>query len=236
MWKAVLAIAALAALGACSTTGAAPIVRHYPPAPYAQPPGADPNLYANAAFAPLHSELFVCNSYGSNLGGVGDRGQSSVYTPYMQTAAGSLMRNPTENACLSSGFGLRTSMGGVGREHTGLDLANAGGGFIYAAADALVTYAGWRGGYGNIVELDHGYGVRTLYAHLVEIDPRLQAGMSVPARAPIGRMGMTGNATGVHLHYEVSIDGLRVDPLHYGLAPPPIEEEPPLFEEESPVS
>jgi murein DD-endopeptidase MepM/ murein hydrolase activator NlpD len=207
-------LATLALMAACASTPA-PIVRHSPPAPYNQAESAE--FYARAPFAPLHSELLVCSAYGSNLGEVGEPGEALAYTPYLHTPAGALMRNPTEGACLSSGFGWRNAMGGQGREHTGLDLANARGGFIYAAADGWVLASGWRGGYGNALELDHGDGVRTFYAHLSEIDPRLAPGMFVPARAPVGRMGATGNATGVHLHYEVHVNGLRVDPLHYGL-------------------
>lgn len=195
-------------------------MRTYPPAVYSQPAG--PNPYATASFASLHSELFACNAYASNLGELGDRNRSLRYTPYMFTPAGALMRNPTETACLSSGFGWRSIASGGGREHSGIDLANPQGGYIYAAGAGRVVYAGERGGYGNVIELDHGYGVRSFYAHMFEIDPRLQSGMQVPSGAPIGRMGMTGNATGVHLHYEVSVDGLRVDPLLYG-APPPAE-------------
>jgi len=215
MLRAILALMALWTLAACVSAPGAPIVRHYPPAPYNAPPNGE--VYASAPFAPLHSELIACNAYGSNLGELGARGEALAYTPYLYTPAGALMRNPTEGACLSSGFGWRSAMGGAGREHTGLDLANAQGGFIYAAADGWVAFAGWRGGYGNAIELDHGYGVRSFYAHLAEFDPRLQHGMFVPARAPIGRMGATGNATGVHLHFEVSVDGLRVDPLRYGV-------------------
>lgn len=213
-WRVFAGFVALCALGACASSPA-PIVRHYPPAPYQQGPSG--GLYASAPFAPLHGELFVCNNgAGSNLGEIGPRGEALWYTPYMHTPAGALLRNPTEAACLSSGFGWRNSMGGAGREHVGLDLANRGGGFVYAAADGWVAHAGWRGAYGNVVELDHGHGVRTLYAHLAEIDPRLAPGMFVPARAPMARMGATGNATGVHLHYEVVVNGLRVDPLRYG--------------------
>lgn len=214
MLRAILSLAALWTLAACASTGA-PITRHYPPAPYHTPQSETP--YASAPFAPLHSELLVCNAYGSNLGEIGARGEAIWYTPYMQTNAGALMRAPVEGACLSSGFGWRNAMGGEGREHTGLDLANPRGGYVYAAADGWVSFAGWRGGYGNLLELDHGQGVRTFYAHLEEIDPRLQPGMFVPARAPVARMGRTGNATGVHLHYEVHVDGLRVDPLRFGV-------------------
>ena len=69
------------------------------------------------------------------------------------------------------------------------------------------------------LRLDHGRGVRTLYAHMSEFDQRLHRGATVYEGQAIGRMGMTGNATGVHLHYEVWVDGLLVDPLHYGRPP-----------------
>ena len=76
-----------------------------------------------------------------------------------------------------------------------------------------------------MLELDHGEGVSTRYAHLSEIDPNLHPGTFVSAGTPVARMGATGNATGVHLHYEVVVDGLTVDPLNYG-APPRYETEP----------
>ena len=110
----------------------------------------------------------------------------------------------------------------IGRIHNGLDLANPNGGFVYAAADGWVAAAGWRGGYGLVLELDHGRGVRTMYAHLSEIDPNLRPGVFVAAGAAVARMGATGNATGVHLHYEVTVDGLQVDPLAYGMQPAPV--------------
>jgi murein DD-endopeptidase MepM/ murein hydrolase activator NlpD len=169
--------------------------------------------------AVVHSQLIACNGgSGSNIGEIGYHGESLLYSPYIDTPTGPLLRNPTEASCLSSGFGWRGALEN-GRQHNGLDLANPNGGFIYAAGDGRIAYADYRGGFGNVVEIDHGRGVRTLYAHLSEIDQRLRPGDRVSAGAPIARMGMTGNATGVHLHYEVWIDGLLVDPLHYGRPP-----------------
>jgi murein DD-endopeptidase MepM/ murein hydrolase activator NlpD len=191
------------------------------PGPVANMP-PQPNIYTSAPGAALHSELFACNSWGANLGEIGARGESALYTPYIFTPAGALLRNPTESACLSSGFGWRGSADGGGRVHSGLDLANPHGGFVYAAGDGWVASAGWRGGYGLVLEIDHGRGVRTMYAHLSEIDPNLRRGVFVAAGAAVARMGATGNATGVHLHYEVSINGLQVDPLAYGTQPPPV--------------
>lgn len=216
--QSVLALCAALALASCAASGATytpPI--SYPSAP--RPPPSGPNIYATAQRAPVHAQLIACNGgNGSNIGEIGYRGESLLYTPYIDTPAGQLLRNPTEGACLSSGFGWRGALEN-GRQHNGLDLANPNGGFIYAAGDGRIAYADYRGGYGNVVEIDHGRGVHTLYAHLSEFDQRLRPGVSVTAGEPIARMGMTGNATGVHLHYEVWIDGLLVDPLHYGRPP-----------------
>lgn len=178
------------------------------------PPG--PNLYLSAPRASLHSELMACGGYGSNIGPLGPRRESLVYTPYIQTVAGQLLREPVEQGCLSSGFGWRGSDTGGGRAHTGLDLAHASGGYVYAAGDGRIASVGWRNGYGLVLEIDHGAGVRTLYAHLNEVDPALRQGARVVQGQPVARMGNTGNATGVHLHYEVIVDGLQVDPLTYG--------------------
>jgi murein DD-endopeptidase MepM/ murein hydrolase activator NlpD len=218
MRRVILIVVASFALAACATTNT-PYPRSSSVAsPSSQVPRG-PNIYASAPRAPLHSELFACNTWGSNLGLIGQRGEAVNYTPYIDTPAGSLLRLPVEAACLSSGFGWRGSASGGGRQHSGLDLANPNGGFIYAAADGRVVSAEWYGGYGNLLEIDHGRGVRTRYAHLAEIDPALRPGMRVAAGQPVARMGMTGNATGVHLHYEVVVDGVVVDPLHYGLPP-----------------
>ncbi|MGQ0533184.1 MAG: M23 family metallopeptidase [Caulobacteraceae bacterium] len=210
-------VAAAAALAGCASTNT-PYPRQATAAIY-QPGPTAPNIYTTAPRAPLHSELFACNTWGSNLGLIGQRGEATNYTPYIETPAGSLLRNPVESACLSSGFGWRGVADGGGRQHNGVDLANPNGGFIYAAADGWIVSANWVGGYGNYVEIDHGGGVRTRYAHLAEIDPNLRPGAHITAGTPMARMGMTGNATGVHLHYEVVVDGLSVDPLNYGLPP-----------------
>ncbi len=204
---------ALAGAAGCAVTNTP-----YRPAPIASapaPPIASP--YAGVAHAPLHAELNACNGGGgANLGEIGERGEVVLYTPYIFTPAGALLRNPTEAACLSSGFGWRDRADGGGRQHNGLDLANAAGGYVYAAGDGWVRFADWRGNFGLVLEIDHGQGVVTRYAHLNEIDPSLRPGVLVAAGTPVARMGATGNATGVHLHYELMVDGFLVDPLSYG--------------------
>ncbi|PZO51704.1 MAG: hypothetical protein DCF16_10905 [Alphaproteobacteria bacterium] len=220
-----IAFVLVAGLAGCASSGGyspAPIYR----APIVAPPPG-PSIYDTAPRAPLHGQLFACNGGGgSNIGEISYDGAVILYSPYLNSPAGPLLRNPTEVACLSSGFGWRGTLGS-GRQHNGLDLANRQGGFIYAAGPGRISYADYRGGFGNTIEIDHGNGVRTLYAHMSEFDQRLARGVAVYEGQPIGRMGMTGNATGVHLHYEVWIEGLLVDPLHYGRPPTYVSAPPP---------
>ena len=76
-----------------------------------------------------------------------------------------------------------------------------------------VVSAGWSGGYGRMVEVDHGNGLSTRYGHLSEID--VKVGQSLKAGQPVGRLGSTGRSTGPHLHYETRIDGEAVDPQKF---------------------
>ena len=216
---------ALTAISALAVAGCASIDYEPVPTPVTTRPATpsqpapvstvDPAIYMNAPRAPLMSQLFVCSTSASNIGPISADRASLVYTPYISTTAGALLRDPTEGACLSSGFGWR-SRGENGSNHTGIDLANPNGGFIFAAADGVVEHTGWDGGYGIVVQIDHGRGVHTLYGHLTDVNPALRQGSFVRGGSAIARMGMTGNATGIHLHYEVTIDGLKVDPLNYG--------------------
>lgn len=225
--KLIFCFIALGATAACASHEpyySAGVTAPLRPAP---PPVPQENIFTTAPHAPLQSELIACNrGSGTNIGAIGIRYESLAYTPYIQTAAGPLLRDPTDGACLSSGFGWRgasvTGGSGEGREHSGIDLASANGGLVYAAGDGWIARAEYYGGYGLTLEIDHGHGVRTLYAHLNEIDQNLAPGMFVSSGQPVARMGMTGNATGIHLHYEVIVDGVKVDPLNYG-APPAYE-------------
>ncbi len=114
----------------------------------------------------------------------------------------------------NTGFGIRLHP--VFRDyrfHEGLDITNDDGTSICAAADGVVSYTGSRGTYGKIVEIDHGYGYKTIYAHLSFIGVR--EGQAVKRGAVIARMGRTGVTTGTHLHYEVIKNGIRVNPVDY---------------------
>jgi murein DD-endopeptidase MepM/ murein hydrolase activator NlpD len=97
--------------------------------------------------------------------------------------------------------------------HPGVDLAEAYGAEIHAAATGRVVHAGLAGGYGNMVEIDHGNGLATRYAHMSEV--LVGEGEAVDKGAVLGRLGSTGRSTGPHLHYEVRVDGEPVDPERY---------------------
>jgi murein DD-endopeptidase MepM/ murein hydrolase activator NlpD len=115
----------------------------------------------------------------------------------------------------TSGFGIRSDpFRGRAAMHAGIDLAGPMGTPIYATADGIVGRSEWNnGGYGNLVEIDHGQGIQTRYGHLSQ---RIaQAGQRVHRGDLIGLMGSTGRSTGSHLHYEVRIDGRAVNPTPF---------------------
>jgi murein DD-endopeptidase MepM/ murein hydrolase activator NlpD len=119
------------------------------------------------------------------------------------------------NVEFTSGFGVRSDPFERGAAfHPGIDLAGAFGTPVYATADGTVLRAGWNsGGYGNMVEIDHGRGIATRYGHMSAI--LVRAGDHVSRGEQIGRMGSTGRSTGNHLHYEVRIDGRPVNPIPF---------------------
>lgn len=118
---------------------------------------------------------------------------------------------PARTYRLTSGFGFRYDpFHGRGAQHAGLDLAGAHGEPIMAAAAGRVVRAGSFGAYGNTVDIDHGRGILTRYAHLSSIN--VGVGDKVEMGERIGGMGSTGRSTGTHLHYEVRIDGQPVNP------------------------
>lgn len=118
---------------------------------------------------------------------------------------------PVAGGWISSGFGERTDpISGKHDTHKGLDFAGPKGTEIYAVAKGVVTWSGKQKGYGNIVEIDHGHGYVTRYAHneenIVKVGDKVEKGQL------IGLMGSTGRSTGTHVHFEVEQDGKRVDP------------------------
>ena len=118
------------------------------------------------------------------------------------------------NGFVTSGYGNRTSpFTGRVQFHEGLDIAADFGTTVVAPARGRVIFVGMDGPFGRKVELDHGYGVRTHYAHLSEA--LVQRGQTVERGVPIAAVGSTGRSTGPHLHYGVEVNGRTADPTNY---------------------
>jgi murein DD-endopeptidase MepM/ murein hydrolase activator NlpD len=173
----------------------------------------------------LHNEMFIevladAVAHGGGMGlaklleGSLDHGAAPAEGPPAATtnalpaASGAA---PPAATRVTSGFGERTDpLDGTHKFHTGMDLAAPEGAPIRAAADGIVRRAGDRGGYGNAIEIDHGDGVSTLYAHASSVS--VQPGDHIARGAQLGEVGQTGRATGPHLHFEVRLEGKPIDP------------------------
>jgi murein DD-endopeptidase MepM/ murein hydrolase activator NlpD len=120
----------------------------------------------------------------------------------------------TSFTAFSSGFGVRSDpFRGSAAMHPGVDMPGPIGTSVYATADGVVSRSEWAGGYGNLVEIDHGRGIQTRYGHLSA--SLVHAGQRIKRGQLIARMGSTGRSTGSHLHYEVRLDGHAVNPMPF---------------------
>ncbi|MBR5599489.1 MAG: M23 family metallopeptidase [Alphaproteobacteria bacterium] len=119
---------------------------------------------------------------------------------------------PVWSYWVSSSFGTRTDpFNSKSARHKGIDLASNKGNKIKTMAEGIVTKSGWGSGYGKVVEIDHGNGFKTKYAHLNAI--YVKKGQEVSKGQAIGEVGSTGRSTGPHLHYEILYDGVPMDPM-----------------------
>lgn len=130
-----------------------------------------------------------------------------VFPAAAQSLCGRMVTPAAQIRELSSGFGQRG-----GRLHSGIDLTGPRGTPIRAAADGVVVWAGRYYAYGNMVDIRHRDGTVTRYGHMASIARGIRPGEPVRAGATLGAMGATGRASGVHLHFEVRVDGAAVDP------------------------
>lgn len=137
--------------------------------------------------------------------GAGTSGIGRIAIPSVQ---------PVAKMDYSSNFGIRSDpFRGTAAMHAGVDIRGPVGTPIYATADGIVAESHRRGGYGNLVEIDHGKGIATRYGHLSKL--LVVAGARVKRGQLIGLMGSTGRSTGSHLHYEVRMDGRAVNPVPF---------------------
>jgi murein DD-endopeptidase MepM/ murein hydrolase activator NlpD len=160
-------------------------------------------------------EAALARALGENPAATADAapaGAPDVQTFPAATGSGTLTLPVT--GPVTSPFGARTSpTTGAQEFHEGIDIGAAQGTPIRAAASGTVTFAGQMSGYGNVVIVQHAGGLQTRYAHQSAMS--VTAGQTVAAGEVIGAVGATGEATGPHLHFEVRLNGVAVDPAPY---------------------
>jgi murein DD-endopeptidase MepM/ murein hydrolase activator NlpD len=153
------------------------------------------------------------------------QGRSGYYTPDGRNVRKAFLRSPIEFSRVTSGFSnsrfhpvLKTW-----RAHKGIDYGAPTSTRVRATADGYVTFAGSKGGYGNVVTVRHPNGYTTLYAHLSGIAQGMHQGRRVIQGEVVGFVGSTGLATGPHLHYEFLVNGVHQNPMRLAMPPgPPI--------------
>ena len=198
--------------GLANDAGAVPIVKERLPSPVDR-------INNYVALSRNETEVAISTTAASGSVTFG-RATDLVGTPlYLKTEPrplsglrGSLpLGLPVAARSLTSDFGMRAHplLGGF-RPHLGVDLAAPAGSPIKAMSDGLVSWSGWRGGYGLFVALDHGNGVQTRYGHMSRIN--VMSGQQVHRGDTIGYVGSTGLSTGPHLHYEMRVNGQAVNP------------------------
>jgi murein DD-endopeptidase MepM/ murein hydrolase activator NlpD len=173
----------------------------------------DPLANGDQRFKSLFSSWTAIERTSPNTG-AGLGAETAYSAPFTRPTVSVPSRMPLEGAALTSGFGMRTHpvLGGR-RQHAGIDLAAPTGTPVYATADGVVSRADWYSSYGLYISVEHGASMQTRYAHLSRL--AVTAGDSVKKGDLIGYVGSTGRSTGPHLHYEVRIDGLAVNPIPY---------------------
>ena len=185
------AVFALVFLAACASTPA-PVVRTY------TPPPAQTGAAAQGPFQP-NAHLRSCGGiYVTNAPPMDEDFWVVDYKPIIVVGSVVLATAPANDVCLSSGFGYRGA-----HRHDGIDLQSIPAGPVYSAAPGRVLEARVSTGYGNQVLIDHGGGVYTRYAHLAYFADGIKPGVRVGFGQVIGMMGQSGNATAIHLHFEI---------------------------------
>ena len=143
-----------------------------------------------------------------------DGAVKGYYTPEGRGMRKAFLRAPLDFTRISSNFNSRRlhPILGVMRAHRGTDYAAPSGTPIWAAGNGRVQFVGRKGGYGNVVIVDHGKGISTVYGHMSRFGRSLRVGRTVNQGDTIGYVGMTGLATGPHLHYEYRVNGTQKNP------------------------
>jgi murein DD-endopeptidase MepM/ murein hydrolase activator NlpD len=191
--------------------------------------GAAPALANNNSNADIAAPLRAAEAARPSALGSGDDEFRALFTSWQsldRTTPGTIATPtrragvsipslmPVANPAMTSGYGMRIHpVLGVRRGHRGIDLASPIGTPIHAAADGVISRADWFSTYGLYVSIEHGGQIETRYGHMSRLN--VAAGQSVHKGDIIGYVGTTGRSTGPHLHYEVRIAGVAVNPLPY---------------------
>lgn len=178
-------------------------------------------LLNDAGYLARHRDLYarrlhsLLDELSSNI--LLEEVEQQTLVSIMRTGKDSLQSTPSiwpAKGFLSSGFGWRRSpFSGARTMHTGLDIANRVGTPVSAPARGSITFSGNDGAYGICITIDHGNGVVTRYAHLSK--SLVKAGDYIQRGEVVGAIGNTGRSTGPHLHYEVLLNGMHVNPMRY---------------------
>jgi murein DD-endopeptidase MepM/ murein hydrolase activator NlpD len=137
-----------------------------------------------------------------------DKEEMLAHIPAIQPIANKDLRR------IASGFGMRIHpIHKTRKKHEGIDFTAPRGTDIYSTGNGVVTKAGRMMGYGNVVVVTHGFGYKSLYAHMRSFDVRI--GQKVNRGEVLGKVGNTGLSTAPHLHYEIMKDGIKIDPINY---------------------
>ena len=183
---------------------------------YYYTPENQPAKIGNISYARMHlsGNDIVLYRYAPRPDESGD-----YFDPKGQSAKGMLMKTPVDGARISSGFGSRFHpVLGFTRMHKGVDFAVPKGTPVMAAGAGTVSFMGWANGYGNFVVINHTNGYATAYGHLSRFAPGMRRGAHVSQGSVFAYSGMTGLATGPHLHYEIRVNGGQVNPLRVKIA------------------
>lgn len=146
---------------------------------------------------------------------VDEFGRGNYFTPEGKSMRKAFLRSPIDFARISSHFNLRRKHPVLNRirAHKGTDYAAARGTPIRTAGDGKVVFAGWKGGFGRCVIVQHGQGMQTLYAHMSKFNKKTKKGARVSQGQIIGYVGSSGLASGPHLHYEFRVNGVHKNPV-----------------------
>jgi murein DD-endopeptidase MepM/ murein hydrolase activator NlpD len=174
------------------------------------------NIAAEGTLAPTYSESLQEYYFLRSVSGFKRNSFSQKYHTKAQPSSWPI------NGRLEGGFGMRIDpFSGEGAHHTGVDIIAPTGTIVRATGDGVVQSAEWSGGYGRLVVIDHGAGVHTWYAHLSKFN--VLPGQEIRQGEIVGLVGSTGRVTAPHLHYEVRLGSIPVNPMTYLKRPAMLE-------------